>query len=133
MQPLDKVGHVGNLLPLFEREFAQICQKRRLTMRRYINADGNILTSKAASLTVHLVMYVLKQNYIIWDIWPCSNRHFKKLTFIVISFSLVFAPDLLNVRMSGSEFEPFDIQGGFVTIIVIIVLIVIITSTIFAH
>ena len=59
MQPLDKVGHVGNLLPLFEREFAQICQKRRLTMRRYINADGYILTSKDASLTVH-VMYVLE-------------------------------------------------------------------------
>ena len=59
MQPLDKVGHVGNLLPLFEREFAKICQKRRLTMRRYIIADGYILTSKAASLTVH-VMYVLE-------------------------------------------------------------------------
>ena len=60
MRPLDKVGHIGNLLPLFcivlQREFAKFCPKSGLTMRRYINAAGNIPTSKADGLTAH-VMY----------------------------------------------------------------------------
>ena len=52
---LDKVGHIGNLLPLFSPDFAKICPKSRPTMRRYVIAAGNFRTSKAISLTVCVI------------------------------------------------------------------------------
>ena len=52
---LDKVGHIGNLLPLFSPDFAKICPNSRSTMRRYVIAAGNFRTSKAISLTVCVI------------------------------------------------------------------------------